>query len=50
MTRHLFHRWSRWAFLKFEMGDGFPPEIDRDQQFRMCRTCGHQEIRELVRT
>jgi hypothetical protein len=43
------HRWSLWAFVKFEMDDGYPPEVIRDEIFRMCRVCGHEETRELVR-
>lgn len=50
MRRHLFHRWSRWAFVKRDYADGLEPEVDRDLQFRMCRNCGAQEIREPVKT
>ncbi|MFF4019980.1 hypothetical protein [Streptomyces sp. NPDC001843] len=41
----LRHRWSRWALIKTDFGPGCV-EIDHDTEFRMCRNCGHQEIRE----
>lgn len=44
------HRWSRWAYVKFEVDDGWPPEVIHEEQFRMCRNCGHQEVRERVKT
>lgn len=46
MTCRIRHRWSRWAYHKRDYADGYEPEIDYDVQFRMCRRCGHQEIRE----
>lgn len=42
------HRFSRWAWVKTDYNDGFEPEVRDDLQFRMCRRCGYQEIRELV--
>lgn len=49
MNRTCFfrHRFSRWAYVKTDYGDGYM-ELDRDTQFRMCMNCGHQELRELV--
>jgi hypothetical protein len=42
------HSFSRWAYVKVDCADGFEPEIHEGIQFRMCRNCGHQEIRERV--
>lgn len=42
----LRHRWSKWAFVKVDYADGLEPEVREDLMFRMCRTCGHQEIKE----
>jgi hypothetical protein len=42
------HRWSRWAYVKVDYADGYEPELRDDMQFRMCRQCGHQELRERV--
>lgn len=46
-TCRIRHRWSRWAYEKYEMDEG-PPEVIHDVQFRMCTRCGHSEIREPV--
>lgn len=42
------HRFSRWAYVKVDYGDGYEPELRYDVQFRMCCRCGGQEIRERV--
>ena len=47
-TCYFRHRWGRWAHAKADYADGFAPEIDPDLQFRMCRRCGHQELREVA--
>lgn len=44
------HRWSGWGYVKRDYADGYEPEVDKDLLFRMCRNCGHQEVRERVKT
>jgi hypothetical protein len=34
--------------VKVDYADGYEPELREDMQFRMCRQCGHQELRERV--
>lgn len=46
-TCYFRHRWCRWAFMKKDYADGYEPEFDYELQFRMCRVCGHREIREV---
>ncbi|MEW2498394.1 hypothetical protein AB0942_33410 [Streptomyces nodosus] len=41
------HSWSRWAYVKTDYGDGFEPEVRDELRFRMCRRCGHQELKEV---
>lgn len=42
------HRYSRWSWIKTDDTPGFEPDIHDALQFRMCRNCGHQEIREYA--
>lgn len=46
-TCYFRHRWAKWAFVKMDEHPGWRPEFDYELQFRMCRACGHQELREV---
>ena len=47
-TCYFRHRWGRWSWVKFDESPGSYPEIDEFSQFRMCRRCGHQQLRDVV--
>ena len=51
---HIFHRWEKWSEPKTQQYEVVSPfgasnrAITRDEQTRVCVTCGLLQVREVV--